>query len=115
MFNLLIHIKLNKVLLHLTKVLLHSVCNKTLVNFRLEYVSGVSCFFRLEYVSGVSCFFRLEYVFGVSCFFRLEYVFGVSCLFRLEYITGSRAFLGKVGSRAFFSLKKTILDKRKTR
>jgi len=103
MFNLLIHIKLNKVLLHLTKVLLHSVCNKTLVNFRLEYVSGVSCFFRLEYVS------------GVSCFFRLEYVFGVSCLFRLEYITGSRAFLGKVGSRAFFSLKKTILDKRKTR
>ena len=91
MFNLLIHIKLNKVLLHLTKVLLHSVCNKTLVNFRLEYVSGV------------------------SCFFRLEYVFGVSCLFRLEYITGSRAFLGKVGSRAFFSLKKTILDKRKTR
>ena len=91
MFNLLIHIKLNKVLLHLNKVLLHSVCNKTLVNFRLEYVSGVSCFFRLEYVSGVSC------------------------LFRLEYITGSRAFLGKVGSRAFFSLKKTILDKRKTR
>jgi hypothetical protein len=101
MFNLLIHIKLNKVLsqckllnkvlLHLNKVLLHSVCNKTLFNFRLEYVSGV------------------------SCFFRLEYVFGVSCLFRLEYITGSRAFLGKVGSRAFFSLKKTILDKRKTR
>ena len=91
MFNLLIHIKLNKVLLHLTKVLLHSVCNKTLVNFRLEYVSGVSCFFRLEYGSGVSC------------------------LFRPEYITGSRAFLGKVGSRAFFSLKKTILDKRKTR
>ena len=91
MLNLLIHIKLNKVLLHLTKVLLHSVCNKTLVNFRLEFVSGV------------------------SCFFRLEYVFGVSCLFRLEYITGSRAFLGKVGSRAFFSLKKTILDKRKTR
>jgi hypothetical protein len=92
MFNLLIHIKLNKVLLHhLTKVLLHSVCNKTVFNFRLEYVSGV------------------------SCFFRLEYVFGVSCLFRLEYITGSRAFLGKVGSRAFFSLKKTILDKRKTR
>jgi len=91
MFNLLIHIKLNKVLLHLNKVLLHSVCNKTLFNFRLEYVSGV------------------------SCFFRLEYVFGVSCLFRLEYITGSRVFLGKVGSRAFFSLKKTILDKRKTR
>ena len=91
MFNLLIHIKLNKVLLHLNKVLLHSVCNKTVFNFRLEYVSGV------------------------SCFFRLEYVFGVSCLFRLEYITGSRAFLGKVGSRAFFSLKKTILDKRKTR
>ena len=103
MFNLLIHIKLNKVLLHLNKGLLHSVCNKTLFNFRLEYVSGVSCFFRLEYVS------------GVSCFFRLEYVFGVSCLFRLDYITGSRAFLGKVGSRAFFSLKKTILDKRKTR
>ena len=92
MFNLLIHIKLkkvlsqckflnNKVLLHLTKVLLHSVCNKTLVNFRLEYVSGVSCFFRLEYVSVVSCFFRLEYVSGVSCFFRLEYGSGVSCFF----------------------------------